>query len=427
MKILHVTAHLGGGVGKALSGLAVQTLQKRKGVDHSFICLEEPQKCQFVDKIRNIGCEVFVKPDREKLLSLVTETDILQLEWWNHPATIQYLCKLTKVPLRLVSWSHVSGLHTPIIPPQLLVQSHKFLFTSQCSYEADEVKAVLPEERDRLDVVSSSGGFEGLPCPEDMAVRGFSAGYIGSFNFAKLHPRFVEFLAAVDIPGFQVRMIGDLTNQEILNKQCISFNREGMLDFRGYRTDIISELSSINVMPYLLNHEHYGTTENALIEAMSMGIVPVVLDNPTERHILGRSTGLIVHTPEEFAEAMRWLYDNPEECAKLGERAALTVRQRFSAEKMESLLYKHYQTVLKEEKRKIDFKHIFGDDPAQWFLSCQKERDIFAEDGSIHMQPGKPVNYGLFDMNKGTVFHFNKYFPQNHRLKSWAAHLNVHH
>ena len=66
-------------------------------------------------------------------------------------------------------------------------------------------------------------------------------------------------------------MIGDLTNQDILNQQCDSLSRTGMLDFRGYTTDIVSELSSINVLAYILNPEHYGTTENALIGGYGYG------------------------------------------------------------------------------------------------------------------------------------------------------------
>ena len=135
---------------------------------------------------------------------------------------------------------------------------------------------------------------------------------------------------------------------------------------------------------------------------------------------------MIVHTLAEFAEAMKWLYKNPVERTKLGKQAAQSVRQRFSAEKMESLLSQHYQTILTEEKRKINFQQIFGDDPALWFLSCQKERSIFAEDGTIHLKSGRPASDGLFEKSKGTVFHFSRYFPRNLKLKAWAINLDLH-
>ena len=133
-------------------------------------------------------------------------------------------------------------------------------------------------------------------------------GYFGSLNFAKLHPHYVDFLAAVDKPGLTVRLIGDLTNRDILERQSALIGREGMFEFRGYSTDIAAELKAINVLAYLLNPEHYGTTENALLEAMAVGIVPIVLDNPAERHIIeDNRTGLIVSTPSEFSKAVYWL------------------------------------------------------------------------------------------------------------------------
>ena len=131
--------------------------------------------------------------------------------------------------------------------------SHRFLFTSPCSFESKEVIDLMPEHGDQLGVVSSSGGFAGLPESVGEINKDISVGYIGNLNFSKLHPCYVDYLAAVDIPGFRVKMIGDLTNQDILNQQCDSLSRTGMLDFRGYTTDIVSELSSINVTMFNRN------------------------------------------------------------------------------------------------------------------------------------------------------------------------------
>jgi len=424
MQVLHITAHLGGGVGKALSGLVAQARISGSGVRHCIACLEEPEKSQFVNRVRGSGGEVIVCPSMNKLEKLIRDSDIVQLEWWNHPATIKHLCSQSIPPVRLLTWSHVSGLYNPIIPKQLILASHIFLFTSQCSFENKEVMNLIPEYRDRLGVVSSSGGFSGLPENMEKANESISVGYIGSLNFAKLHPRFIDYLSAVEMPGFKVRMIGDLTNQDVLNQQCDRLDKTGMLEFRGYSTDVATELGSINVLAYLLNPEHYGTTENALIEAMAMGIVPIVLDNPAERQIVDdHNSGLIVRSPVEFAEAIQWLSNNPDGRQRLGNQAAKTIRERFSVEKMEASLNSRYQEILSMEKREIMFSEIFGHDPAEWFLSCQGNRSIFAEDGSINLSDGIPRSYGLFEKSKGTAFHFSEYFPNNLKLNLWAKNL----
>lgn len=426
MRVLHITAHLGGGVGKVLSGLVTQASISGSGVKHIIVCLEKPEKNQFVDKVRESGGEVIVCPSTDNLEKLMEDSDIVQLEWWNHPATIRCLCSLSIPPIRLLSWSHVSGLHTPIIPKQLILASHVFLFTSKCSFESKEVMGLIPEYEDRLGVISSSGGFPGLPQPRDEINKGISVGYFGSMNFAKLHPRYIDYLSAVDIPEFKVKIIGDLHNQDTLNQQCDAMGKAGMLEFTGFVPDVVDELDSINVLAYLLNPEHYGTTENALLEAMAMGIVPIVLDNPAERQIIDdHNTGLIVHSPDEFTDAIQWLSKNPDERQRLGIQAAKSVRERFSVEKMEASLNEYYRKIISMEKRTIDFTDIFGTDPAQWFLSCQSDKNLFAEDGSIHIDDTSPLSYGLFEESKGSVFHFSEYFSENLELKLWAKNLNM--
>lgn len=427
MDVLHLTAHLGGGVGKALCGLVDRARQSGAGVQHTIVCFERPEKDQFLNQARDTGCEVIVCPTNDELAVRVRNADIVQLEWWNHPATIQALCTLPDLPLRLIAWSHVSGLHNPIIPKGLMRAAYKTVFTSPCSLEAKGVSDLLPQLEDRFGVVSSSGGFAGLP---QVAARpdkaGIAVGYIGSLNFAKLHPCYVDYLSEVALPGFTVRMIGDVTNKDILQHQCEAAGKPGLLEFRGYSVDIASELASIDVLAYLLNPEHYGTTENALLEAMAMGIVPIVLDNPAERRIVeDRKSGLIVRSPAEFAQAVEWLAAHPRERSSIGSRAARSVRERFTAEIMESRLNGHYRSLMPQEKRSIRFKQIFGDDPADWFLACQGNPAIFRADGAIAHPIGDMGRYGLFEKSKGTVFHFHRYFPENARLAQWAKNLGM--
>lgn len=429
MKVLHLTAHLGGGVGKAISGLVAQAGGSHSAVQHLVVCLEKPQKNQFVDLVQKNGGQVVIAPDHVFLEQLLMDADILQLEWWNHPATLQALALLPPLPIRLLTWSHISGLHTPVIPESLILSSHKFLFTSPCSYQAAAVMELSANDRDRLGIVSSSGGFADLPALSPAVARDdLAVGYIGSLNFAKLHPRYIDYLSAVQIPAFQVRMIGDLTNQEILFRQSALSGKPALLEFRGYTSDIAAELGQINTLAYLLNPEHYGTTENALLEAMALGIVPVVLANPAECQIVQHQlTGLIVQTPSEFAQAIHWLAAHPQERRQMGQQAASYVREKFSAEKMESGLDLAYHQVMSLAKEQVDFPAILGSDPSEWFLVSQADRNIFSSDGQICPPSGGMLGYGLFEQSKGTVFHFSDYFPENALLRQWATHLRPYH
>ena len=424
--VLHLTPHLGGGVGKALYVLIAQNHVSGASVRHVVACLEKPEKNLFLDRIRDSGGEVIVSPDPSRLDELVSTADIIQLEWWNHPATIECLCSMATQPIRLLVWCHVSGLYNPIIPPKLMEVSNRFLFTSPCSFEAKQVSALAAHLGSRLAVVSSGGGFQALPEPRGGDLAPLSAGYLGSLNFAKLHPGYIDFLSAVNLPDFKVRLIGDLLNREVLERRSNDTGRAGMLDFRGYTTEVATELSGINVLAYLLNPRHYGTAENALLEAMAMGIVPIVLDNPAERNIVEHlRTGLIVRSPREFADAVEWLAYNPGDRSRMGMQAAASVRERFSPERMGAAFCTHYEEVMSEQKQLAPFQDVFGTTPDEWFLSCQSEPEMFGEDGEIHLPAESLSSFSLLERTKGSVFHFLQYFPDAERLQAWAARLEA--
>jgi L-malate glycosyltransferase len=422
LRVLHLTPHLGGGVGKAVSGLVARSVRGEADRQHRVICFERPEKTQFVAQAEQAGIDISFCPDRTALAEAIAAADIVQLEFWNHPTTPQTLCSAPLPPMRLLVWSHVSGLHHPRLPAGLIDVADKILFTSACSFEAEEVKEwVAAGWGDRLGVVSSGGGLETLPGPDRRA--GTKAGYLGSLNFSKLHPDFVSFAAAVRRDGFKIRMIGDETNRTELERQCRAMGKPELLDFRGYRPDIAAELSELGVLIYLLNPTHYGTAENALIEAMAMGIVPIVLPNAAERHIVtDRQTGLTVRSPGELAAAIDWLEAHPEERQAIGDRAAAFAREQFRHDRMEQAFSRHYEALMSVPKRTVRFATAFGDTPADWFLAFQRGAAEFRDDGSI--PPADALQrHGLIERSKGSAFHFLRHFPDDPRLKRWAETL----
>jgi L-malate glycosyltransferase len=424
MKVIHLTAHLGGGVGRALCGLIANTHRSNEGVERLLVSLEAPENPYFYDLIKQHGCDIIVSPGPDQLHDLVETSDIVQLEWWNHPDTIKGLCGLDHAAMRLVVWCHISGLYNPIIPQALIKAASRFVLTSPCSLGAEEVKSLPPQHLQAVDIIHSCGGVEHLPLPNRTSLQPLCVGYFGSLNFAKLHPEYVDFLTGVKTFGFSVKMIGEAANKDILEKQCRKAGCAGILEFHGYDSAIAGALENINVLAYLLNPLHYGTTENALLEAMAMGIVPIVLNNPAERCIVeDRRNGLIVKSKEDFFHAINWLYQNPDKRVAMGRQAAESVRQKYSGSETAASFNAIYSEVISSEKKKIPFKKIFGNTPDDWFLSCQSPLTVFGEDPDLN-RPVDPIAlYGLTEQTKGTVFHFQKKFPHNAKLNLWAARL----
>ncbi|WP_139379725.1 glycosyltransferase, partial [Zoogloea sp. LCSB751] len=84
---------------------------------------------------------------------------------------------------------------------------------------------------------------------------------------------------------------------------------------------------------------------------MAMGVVPIVLNNPAERNLVQHmETGLIVNTPDEFADAVAWMSSHAEECRAMSMQAATQTRQRFAIGHTLDQLTRHYRAVLTEDK-----------------------------------------------------------------------------
>ena len=391
------------------------------------MCLEQLEKDQFARRIQAAGCELVIQPDQIELKRRIAATDILQLEWWNHPATLAALCALSSLPMRLLVWCHQSGLINPVIPAGLADSAHRFVLTSPCSLQAKNIVDSYALKEGRVTVVSSGVGCDELPpvpARDSSNDRSLAVGYLGSLNFSKLHPDYIAWLSAVDLPDFRVRLIGDALNRTELEHQCAVVGRPGLVEFTGYKENVAAALSSLDVLAYLLNPRHYGTAENALLEAMAMGVVPVVLNNPAEEAIVTHGeTGLVVSSQSEFADAIHFLRENPSERAALAQRAAKKARGTFTGERTQQSFCKQYQAVSGEPKKRVDFCGVFGAAPAEWFLACHGDPNVFVRDGTLSMQKNIRVPYDLLEKSKGSVFHFLKHFPNDQVIRKWAEAL----
>lgn len=408
MKIVHITPHLGGGVGKALSCLIGRAVEVGL-VDHAVLCLEEPQKRQAVDAIVAAGCRVMIQPSIAEVQTAIADADVVQLEFWNHPEIPRLLCALESAPMRLLVWCHVSGLYNPRIPPDLFATNAAIVFTSPCSLEHSAVR-----HSGKDFPVVSSGCVDGLPVFQERAMMSrLRVGYVGTLGFTKLHPDFVSFLADLPDEALPVHLYGDVANREVLEAQCAALGRSGLLRFHGYVTDIAAVLADLDVLVYLLNPHHYGTAENALIEAMAMGVVPVVLDNPAERAIVVHGqTGYVVRDKDEFQAALHLLLTDPQGRRTMARRAADRVRGCFTAVRMQEGLSVEYCALMRQKKTVFRFAEIFGHTPGDWFSS-------FQPDGIFIRGQQDSIEYS----SKGSVHHFLSKFPYDLDLQRWATML----
>ncbi len=418
IKILHLTAHLGGGVGKAISGICEHSSDT---VVHTVICLEKPEKDFYIQFLKTINVNVVISPSDERLLRLVQESDIVQVEWWNHPVLIEKLVFLTGTPMRLIVWSHISGLFNPIIPQELIRSATKFILTSSCSLAVPAIKKLIDKFPEKISVISSGGGVDTISISNQKSYSLIKAGYIGTINFSKLHPEYLEYIATVSDEVFSVSMYGDLEGGDALKQNALEKNRLHLLKMHGFDSNIEAILNDLNVFAYLLNPCHFGTAENALIEAMAAGVVPIVCDNLAELSIVNhKRNGFVIHSPEEFGCAIQWLSNHPIEFEKMGQAASKDVKEKYTYKKSSKAFESVYNTAFYLNKDKINFHSIFGSKPSDWFLSCRSNDGIFKDNGDV-LLPKKTdcAYYEVIQKTKGSVQHFSAYFKDDMDLLRW--------
>jgi glycosyltransferase involved in cell wall biosynthesis len=320
MRIVHMAVHLGGGIGKAHAAIAHEL---PRGIEQTFLLLEEPIDRRHADAIARCGARVIVERDPVRIRALTLQADIVQLEYWGHPLLNKY-AQFGFVPgVKNVCWCHVSGLFPPTLPTFLAVD--RLVLTSDIS-----LPLVPRAIRNRASVINSGFGFAGVRSHSRPPRRKPAIAYLGTVDFKKLHRGIFDAVDALDDGMTPLSLWGHINPQ--VATCAAAMRHPERVKLRGHTLDPASALAEADIFFYPLRRDHYGTAENALVEAMSMGVVPVVLDNPAEMKIVThRTSGFVALSIDECVSCLRRLVQEPSLREEMGASAAREAQTRSPA------------------------------------------------------------------------------------------------
>ncbi len=413
MNILHITSHLGGGVGKAHAALAEATpgARGRAGkIARTYALLEAPKDVSYLERIAAAGGHMVICPNADRLSTLVEAADIVQVEWWNHPRLYGLLATTPLPAMRLALWVHISGLAPPLVPARLVDLADKTLFTSPCSLEAPNLAPLVRARPEAFGVANSGFGFappQRPACP----VQPLRFGYMGTLDFIKLHPGFFDAIDAVE-DDVRVSLWGQHDPLSEVAARAAAMRHPERIRFEGYASDPRAVLSELDVFVYLLTPGHYGTAENVLVEAMSVGATPIVWDNRAETSIVrdGRN-GFVVRSIEQCAGLIDWSRRNPRRVARMGSKAIYDMEHSRTAAATLRGFARTYDELLTAPRQRRDFAAALGADSRSWFLSTLRTEDS-------DPTPASRLLSGM--AAKGSLGHFRTCFPEDAGLAALA-------
>lgn len=415
-RILHIAVHVGGGIGSAYAGLTAGTEDQR------ILLLEKPLDEVTLSRVREAGFKIILDADRNRLCEEIELADMVVINWTHHPALVKLLADFPKIPIRSILWCHVSGNYYPVIPVEFVKLFDQVMFATPYSLNLPQFRALGEDYiKEHFHVVYGLNDLARFGNIDLNRHDYFQIGYIGTLGFCKLNPDFADYCSAINIPDVKFVMAGAANNDEQIINRYHHNGGENEICFLGQVKDVTNVLENLDVFGYLLNPQHFGATENALLEAMAAGLPVVAINQCVEKYIIkDQETGLLVNTKDEYRQAIQYFYDNPKLAGEMGKRAREHTLNQYDIEKNRQRFIHVCMRAEKADKTVHKFEDFFCGSPSDWFLSCvgQKERKCFERN---HLNG---IGNIFYESTKGSPLHFHNYFINDERLADWANIIN---
>jgi glycosyltransferase involved in cell wall biosynthesis len=429
--VLHIIPRLSlAGAGRALIGIAKYSAQS-DSFRHSAISLSPADKGT-LDLASQAGLNVLPLSATSEVVAALADADIVHFHYWNSPE-LHDLWARQLPPMRAVLWSHVNGHHSPhLITREVIQWADIFVAATPMTLELDLVKSL---KRGQASLILCGADFARVEDIRAQHDTNFNVGYIGSVDFAKIHPSFVAMCADIDVPSAHFIICGPGKAIGALKKQVRTFKDKGRFEFLDYVEDVRSVIARLDVFGYPLCENNYSAGELVLQEVMHAGVPPVVLPYGGAPHLIAHGeTGLVAKDEKEYARAVEFLYRYPDERNRLGRNAAARARELFGARNCAEKFSRVYEHLLQLPKAirggsSVDLGIMtdaaaqsnrgttlllrsLGDAAADFRASIFEDRDLLETEARIAaMEPA--IGDCILD--------YWNYFPADGHLALWAG------
>jgi len=317
MKVLHITPHYGGGIAPAIVGIF-----EAINATHILLEIEETQDSVSLSLLQQFNARpqsISVLLDKLKLLE---NSDVVI---FHYGATDPWL-----------NWLKLMSFEDCFITGRLVLLNHRSMSYNgkqavfigeifQSCIQSGFARQGLPKNWTLIPTCSSK---DFAPIPS--ILRKQKAVHIGTLAYKKVASDFFDLAGKLLGHGIPLAIYGKQIDPTFLRNT--QENQSKQLEYCGYAVEKLPILSSCSYFFYPLNTNHYGTTENALLEAMLAGALPLVRDNVTERAILGDDLMAQLNIDVCLQSNRPEIFSNDELRRDLSERVRSRALERISVD-----------------------------------------------------------------------------------------------
>jgi glycosyltransferase involved in cell wall biosynthesis len=263
---------------------------------------------------------------------MIEQAEIVVVHWYDHPL-LRSLVAQTWPAARVIFWCHKN------YNVSEWALSYPDLFLN--------VSPIQGQGKDYIWSTEDMSRFRAIKPKEH---EGFNIGYVGTVDFKKLHPDFLKMCSRITdlVPDVRFNIIGE----NHLDKTWIHRHNE---HFIGQVDDVAPYLAEMDLFMYPLRRNHYGTCEQALGEAMSAGVVPVVMNNGAEGIIVTDGlTGAVLSDVSQLISNVKILYEHVGLRKAISSRAREAARVRYDINVTVRNWERVFDKIMKQPKKERD-------------------------------------------------------------------------
>lgn len=441
LKVLHISPHLGGGVGSVIREYLKFEVET-KTTSHSVIALDSLDQYS-KDTMDSLGICWLENcySQYSSLFSAISDADIVLIHWWNHPLLQELLMNVDFPDCRMIVWSHISGNAGPNSFGDFILEfADRFIFTTPLSFASPEIQMRTTSQIQEIGCIWSTSGAENLikmSAREVSEKRDYSinVGYVGNLDYSKLHSEFLNICQEVQKLGASITVVGPFTERFVADLSNSNNLKE--LVATGYvpERQKFELMQQFDVLLYPLSREHYGTCDQVIQEAMALGVIPVVLNNPMESLMVQhRRTGLVARNSQEIIDCIELLISDKAFRRELSMNAKNYARSKYSMAEMASAWKMEFDLISKSPKKSHkNLKNQFGRklEPNEVFThSLGIYAGVFLRHKSATSKVEKSVwaaqiaslsSVGRWaSPTKSSATHYADFFTQDIWLREWS-------